>query len=346
MRAAVAVLCMAWCAAAAGRYQIRLRLPEGGLFAREEMQIEFRVEDTSRPDPLSGFAPVIRAAPDATIEMPAMAGMPKFSEVAHAEGAPGDYGIHPTFAHGGEYRLTLRVHPPGGEVFEQAFTLDVADARPKPGPPRYSLDVAAQPKRPKAGEPVELQLVVRDRETGAVQAFDIAHEKLMHLVIVRKDLGQFAHEHPEPGAGGTFSLRYTFPTGGEYHLFADVAPRGAGSQVVMAKVKISGPEGPAFDIRKSTPLMDNLPARKTVPLSFAVPPDIEPYLGAAGHLMLVHEDGESFVHSHPADDAPSGGELHFLARLPKPGLYRGWLQVQRAGKIETTALVVRAEQRP
>src|SRR5215467_4532066 len=114
MRTAIAfwITC---CAALAGdRYQVTLRLPPGGLFAREEMQIEFRVEDTARPDPLGGFAPVVRAAPEATIEMPAMRGMPKFSEVAHPEDAPGDYGIHPTFAHGGEYRLTIRVHPPGG----------------------------------------------------------------------------------------------------------------------------------------------------------------------------------------------------------------------------------------
>ena len=80
------------------RYQVTLRLPPAGLFAREEMEIEFRVEDTSRPDPLGGFAPVVRAAPDAAIEMPRMPGMPKFSEAAHVEAAPGDYGIHPTFA--------------------------------------------------------------------------------------------------------------------------------------------------------------------------------------------------------------------------------------------------------
>ena len=55
------------------------------------------------------------------------------------------------------------------------------------------------------------------------------------------------------------------------------------------------------------------------------------------------EDGETFVHSHPADDVPSPGRLQFLARLPKPGLYRGWLQFQRAGKVETTELTLRAE---
>jgi hypothetical protein len=345
MRRAIPLLLAACSCAVAGRYQVTLRLPPGGLFAREEMEIEFRVEDTSRPDPLGGFAAVIRAAPEATIEMPEMPKMPKFSETAHAEGVPGDYGIHPTFGHGGEYRLTLRVHPPGGETFEQAFPLAVGDAKPKPAPPRYSLELVTQPKRPKAGDAVELRLVVRDREQGTVQAFETVHEKLMHLVIVRKDLGQFAHEHPEIQPGGAFTLRYTFPAGGEYHVFADVAPRGAGGQIVMAKLRIAGAEGEIFDIRKGTPAMDGLPSRKTIPLAFAVPADTEPYLGAAGHLMLVHEDGESFVHSHPADDAPAGGQLRFLARLPKAGLYRGWLQVKRGGKVETKEILLRAEEK-
>src|SRR5262249_46955387 len=100
-----AALFLLLCAAAAaelpqgdaGPYRVTLRLPEGGLYAQEEMQIEFRVEDTRRPDPVTGFAAVVRAAPEATVDMPGMAKMPAFAETAHAEGVPGDYGIHPTF---------------------------------------------------------------------------------------------------------------------------------------------------------------------------------------------------------------------------------------------------------
>jgi hypothetical protein len=32
----------------------------------------------------------------------------------------------------------------------------------------------------------------------------------------------------------------------------------------------------------------------------------------------------------------------FLARFPKPGLYRGWGQFQRAGRVLTVDFVVRA----
>jgi hypothetical protein len=334
---------------AADRYQVTLRLPADGLYAREEMQVEFRVEDTTQPDPLGGFAPVVRLAPATTIDMPSMRGMPTIVEVAHAEGTPGEYGIHPTFAHGGEYRLRVEIRPPAGDPFTREFPLAVKDADPKrkAPPARFTLELATEPKRPKAGEPVELRLKIRDRDAaGVAPTFEIVHEKPIHLIVVRKDLGHFAHEHPVLN-GGEFRLTYTFASGGDYRIFADVAPRGAGSQVLMARLKVAGaetrtPEGEKAELKSEA----ELPARKTVPVVFAIRDDreLQPYLGAAGHLILIHEDGETFVHSHPMDETVTGGEIRFAARLPKPGAYRGWLQFQRAGKVITQELQVRARE--
>jgi hypothetical protein len=337
-------------AAATERYQITLRLPPDGLYAREEMQIEFRVEDTTRPDPVGGFTPVVRLTPAATIDMPEMPGMPQIVETAHPEGTPGEYGIHPTFAHGGEYRLRLEIRPPGGEAFTREFPLPVKDADPKrkPAPPRFTLELTAEPKRPKAGEPVELRLEVRDRENAkdTVKAFEIVHEKPMHLIVVRKDLAHFAHEHPAL-EGGVFRLRHTFASGGEYRVFADVAPRGAGGQVLMAKLRVAGSEvrETATDPAEMKSV-GVLPSRKSTPVEFRFrdTQDLEPYLGAPGHLILIHEDAETFVHSHPMQDISSDGDLRFLARLPKPGGYRGWLQFQRAGKVITQDLRVSARE--
>lgn len=340
---------------AAGKYAVTLRLPEGGLIAAEENEIEFRVEDTSRPDPVTGFSPVIRATPSAIIDMPAMPGMPKFSATAHPEGVPGDYGIHPTFAHGGAYRLRIEVHPPAGEAFTVEFPLEVTDASQaagrKPLPPRYRLEIAA--KSPKVGQPVEIRLLLRDRENGVVRDFESMHEAYMHLVIVRRDLKHFAHVHPELAADGTFRIPYTFAAGGDYRLFADAAPRGAGGQIVSASLKVDGNRDvrmplPTYPTKVGmTPHDGIVPVRKSVTIGFALRDgstgrnvtDIEPYLGVQGHLMLVHEDAATFVHSHPVDDR----SMDFLARFPKPGVYRGWLQFQRAGQVETAEFVFRAE---
>lgn len=338
-----------------GRYQLTLRLPDAGLSAREEMQIEFRIEDTSRPDPLTGFAPVIRARPEATIDMPSMPGMPKFDEIAHPEGVPGDYGIHPTFAHGGEFRLKILVHPPNAEAFEIVFPLQVMDASERKRlPPRYTLEIGAQPKKPKAGVPVTVRFVILDHmaENKAVSSFDITHEALMHLVIVRRDLSHFAHEHPQFEPDG-FRLQYTFRAGGEYRLFADIAPKGAGSQILMAKLNVSGADvkEPRFQTgptRIELP-RESWPVHKSTTVAFTLRDaadgrpvtDLEPYLGAPGHLMLVHEDAETFVHSHPNEDA-SSGTLLFLARFPKVGVYRGWMQFRRNGQVWTASVTLRA----
>jgi hypothetical protein len=358
----------------AGKYEVSLRLPEDGLYAGEETEIEFRVVDTSQVDPVLGPTPIVRALIKVVIDMPSMPGMPKYEEVAHPEGIPGEYGVHPTFPHGGEYVMHLAVNPPVGEAFEMKFPLQVLDAdgsgkrKPKPRPFRFEL--TANPKRPKPGEPADLEFRVRPRDNPKeiVKNFEIVHEKLLHLLIVRDDLTHFGHEHPDIGPDGAFRLRYTFPAGGDYHLFGDFAPRGGGSQVMMVKIRVQGKDAGKFDLSKAerslvrkvegvvVELSDgSLPIKKTTGVTFHLRDaatgqavtDLEPYLGAMGHLILIHQDGVTFVHSHPDERLPDvgrNGSVPFLVRFPKPGLYRGWSQFQRRGNILTSDFVVEASE--
>jgi hypothetical protein len=348
-----------------GKYEVLLRPPVGGLYAGEEMQIEMRISDASQPDPILGNPPLVRANIVAVVDMPRMAAMPKITEVAHPEGVPGDYGVHPTFAHGGEFRLALTVTPVSDEPFRVEFPLHVSDADPsrrkKSIPPAYFMELIPTPKNPKAGEPVQLQLLVhhRDRPKEVVSSFDVQHERYLHLIIVRNDLCCFSHVHPEPVEGGGFRIQQTFPQGGEYRLFADVAPRNAGSQTLSATLKVSGaagekhssassPEirtrvvdGVRFDIDPSMPS-----ARKTSLLTVRVSNAAdgspisgwEPYLGASGHLMGVASGAQTFVHAHPDEQQvfrPEDGKLVFLVRFPVAGPYNIWVQIQQSGKVLT-----------
>jgi hypothetical protein len=379
----------------AAGYVVTLRLPPEGLAAGEEMQIEFRLEDrrnSQAPQPVR-FARV-----RAVVEMPSMPAMPAFDELAHDEGVAGEYGAHPTFAHGGDYRLTLTllpadqqppgITPPGPVPFSMQFPLLVSDPRP-PSPTagptavkRFGLQVKPA-AAPRAGVPVDLTVTVINHFTqqrlpgggsgvgdGPVPEFDQVHERSLHLFFVRDDLGAFAHEHPDGGEQGTFHLQFTFPTPGRYRVFADVAPRHAGAQILMDEIVVEGVPPLPFNLGQAlaaqpTPRVSTvdgitvewqwlqpLPARRTSVVSAqlrtaagAEVGDLELYLGARGHLMLVHEDGLTFVHSHPDERVPpTPGEtvVPFLARFPKPGLYRGWGQFQRGGRIITTDFVVRA----
>ena len=182
--------------ARAGPYQVTLMLPPSGLYAGEEMEIEFRVERLDG-DPGKGPAPLTWARIRGVVDMPSMPTMPRFDEIAHREGIPGVYGIHPDFPHGGDYRLCLTVLPPEiqpigdprpTEAFDLEFPLIVYDATSSPTRESakvrpFLLDVVATPRHPVAGEPVDLELRVRlanSFELREVTDFDVQHERLMH----------------------------------------------------------------------------------------------------------------------------------------------------------------------
>jgi hypothetical protein len=94
--------------------------------------------------------------------------------------------------------------------------------------------------------------------------------------------------------------------------------------------------------------------------------DLEPYMGMAGHAVFVSTDGNIFAHVHPAgsvsmaavnlaegrspkaamqnmDHSSPAAEVSFPYGFPRPGEYRIFVQVKRAGKVETGAFVARAE---
>jgi hypothetical protein len=92
--------------------------------------------------------------------------------------------------------------------------------------------------------------------------------------------------------------------------------------------------------------------------------DLEPYMGMAGHAVFLSTDGNTFAHVHPAGSVsmaavklaeagsagmgnmnhqPMGPEVSFPYGFPKPGDYRIFVQVKRAGKVETGEFSARAE---
>ncbi len=365
--------------ARAGPYQVTLRLPSSGLYAGEEMEIEFRVErlDGAGADPSKGPAPLMWARIRAVVDMPSMPAMPRFDEIAHREGIPGVYGVHPVLPHGGDYRLCLTILPPEIQpigdsqptgAFDVEFPLTVSDATSSPTRESakvkpFVLDLVASPRRPITGEPVDLELRVRlasSFDLREVTDFDVQHEKLMHLFIVSQDLSEFAHEHPKLEGPGLFRLTYRFPRAGPYRIFADVAPKDSGSQILSLPIVVG--EGSGHSVSTAARVASTraslatpeggVPAGRTVIVTATLTDekgrpvsDLEPWLGALGHLLLIHQDGETFAHAHP-DERERGvgkdGRIPFLVRLPKPGPYKGWLQFQRKGRVETVEISVTA----
>jgi hypothetical protein len=220
----------------------------------------------------------------------------------------------------------------------------------------YSVEVrSAEPLR--AGTPASLTFRIRDPAGFDVRHFQIVHERPLHLMIVSQDLARFDHVHPELEPDGSFRLGHVFPEGGHYFLFSDFTPDSVGMQVVPVEMVVAGDE-PAprplvvdddqphrvsgCDVTIShSPLVPGETCAMTFSLRRHGRPvtDLEPFLGAGGHLVLISQDRASYRHSHPLETRP-GPSVTFQVRFERTGIYKGWAQFQRHGRVLTVPFVV------
>lgn len=355
-----------------GKYQVELWPPDTGLYAGEPVDVEFGVFDSEKEDPTLGGMLGIDFTASASVTMPEMAGMPAQKPKIHREGRVGVQGLELYFPHGGTYKIDLNITPKGGSAFKASFTVAVADEKPADTAnvvAPYKVEVVGWNKSTKAGTPAELSMQIIDTKTGKpVTDFDVAHEKRFHLLLASKNLKQFLHEHPEMQPDGTWVFKGSFPAGGPWLVFADVAPSGAGSRIIGTTIHVVGSEptkamyseglGPSSDqgLTAALDVAQPIEAGKMVDIGFKLTDtatrapitSLEPYLGAAGHLMIFHEDGQTVVHSHPAEDEhlshkSAQGEVHFNARFPKPGRYIAYAQFQQKGVIKTVGFTLNVD---
>ncbi len=358
-----------------GKYVVELWPPEDGVFAGEEIDIEFAVFDSTKKESDGGLAGVPDVVVQAVVTMPSMQGMPEQRPNVHKEGRAGVHGLELFFPHGGEYQVALTLTPKGEKPMRASFKVDVRDERPadsaKAKAP-YELQVVDFPAHAMPGTLVDLKLRVVDTKTGKpVTGFDEAHTKRFHLLLASKDLSRFLHEHPEMAEDGTWTYRATFPAGGDWWIYGDVAPRGKGSRILVQKITLHGdaPSGTSMAAPNAGPFtgggvtgsieptVSPIPLGKMTTLRVRLKDaatgtpveDIEPYLGAAGHLMIIHEDGSTVVHSHPHEDAKTAalvkkGEVLFTARFPKPGRYVAYAQFQRGGEVKTLGFTLQVKE--
>ncbi|WP_405621880.1 hypothetical protein [Streptomyces sp. NBC_01508] len=69
--------------------------------------------------------------------------------------------------------------------------------------------------------------------------------------------------------------------------------------------------------------------------------DLQPYLGAYGHLVALRAGDLAYLHVHP--DGRSGAKVSFGATAPSDGAYRLFFDFQHEGKVRTAAFTVRAQ---
>ncbi|MPY90296.1 MAG: hypothetical protein GEU99_20525 [Luteitalea sp.] len=238
----------------------------------------------------------------------------------------------------------------------------------------YHVDLETAPHDIVPGHPFRLQLTVRDPRTKSVVGdFAVVHEKRFHLFVVSRDLEHYDHVHPEQEEDGSWAIDLILPRAGSYKIFADFLPTGGTPQVIARPIVTTGfqtdPTSAVASLSPDPSLCDTVAGMS---VALELPPrglvagrdetlvyhvtdartdapvaDIEPYLGAWGHSLIVSEDMRHVAHAHPielvreGDPAAAGGPtLTFKALLPEPGNYRIWTQIKRGGVVATAVFTV------
>lgn len=194
-----------------------------------------------------------------------------------------------------------------------------------------------------------------------INNFEVTHEKLLHLIVVSKDLSYFNHIHPEYKGKGVFEIVNEFPAGGEYRMIADFKPTNGSSMSRMEWMTIKGKTVRAEAVTVDKNFVKTVNDKK-VSLSIEPKPksgqeltlkftltdkdtnnpvtDLEPYLGSIGHVVVLSEDGERYLHVHALEDQGSGPVALFETEFPESGVYKIWGQFQKDGQVFTVPYVV------
>ncbi|MEV6157048.1 hypothetical protein AB0L53_42575 [Nonomuraea sp. NPDC052129] len=253
--------------------------------------------------------------------------------------------------HGGHATEQAQVKDdtPGGlQVSENGYTLNPLTAMIKPD------------------EPTDFRFTVTGADGKPVTDYKVEHDKKLHFIVVSRDLKTFQHLHPEMAPDGIWSVKLTLPTAGPYRAFADFAPTGGSALTLGADLSVAGDYQPealpgesrtatvdGYEVTLDGALTPGQSSKLTLKVSKDGKPvtDLQPYLGAYGHLVALRARDLAYLHVHP-DGAPGDGktqpgpEITFYAEVPSTGDYRLFLDFQHEGEVRTADFTLSAGERP
>ncbi|MEW9555474.1 hypothetical protein [Nonomuraea sp. NPDC050783] len=252
-------------------------------------------------------------------------------------------------AHGEHATEQARDDTPGGlQVSENGYTLNPLTTTIKPG------------------EPADFRFTVTGPDGRAVTGYQVQHDRKLHLIVASRDLRTFRHVHPEMAPDGVWSVRLTLPDAGPYRAFADFAPTGGEALTLGTDLSVAGDYRPGalpeqsrtakvdgYEVTLAGDLTPGKSSRLTLTVSKDGEPvtDLQPYLGAYGHLVALRARDLAYLHVHP-DGEPGDGrtrpgpEIVFHAEVPSTGDYRLFLDFQHKGEVRTAGFTLGAGERP
>ncbi len=264
-----------------------------------------------------------------------------------------------------------------------------SDEKPitKPGG-SYQLEVTSDTTNIQPKTTTKFSFRVKDASGEVFKKYEIAHEKLMHFIGVRKDLANFQHLHPEYNeATGEFTVTMPFPDDGSYRLFPDFTPgvENPDKQPVTLFTDVEVGNSANYYAQNVVPDSEIEKTYGTYDVSFDFPKDLqkekeitfgvsvaqngkpvtnlENYLGALGHSVILKEGTLDFIHTHAFDTKSAdttqahgqqqaqhgnttqgtdqGPKISFSTTFPESGVYKIFTQFQHEGEIQTVDYIVK-----
>ena len=233
-----------------------------------------------------------------------------------------------------------------------------AESAAPSGENRYTLQL--EQSLAAAGPAVPLRFVIRDPSGAPVTGYTLSHDKELHLIVVRRDFTGYQHVHPVRDNSGTWSVPLNLSNAGVYQVFADFVPAGGESVTLAADLHVAGRYDPQpLPPASTTATVDGYAvtlsgeptagAASELALSVTqggVPvTDLQPYLGAYGHLVALRAEDLAYLHVHPMGEpgdgvTPAGPEIRFHTAFPSAGSYRLYLDFKHQNKVHTAEFTV------
>lgn len=189
---------------------------------------------------------------------------------------------------------------------------------------------------------------------------NIAHEKKMHFILVRDDMTNFQHLHPEYSSN-KWSASTTVAEQGNYQVYVDVEPVeekpvtlrvpvtiGGATENAQAPVPNADMSAQSKGVKTLLETDGLLKTNEHETLTFTLTQSdspvttIDPYLGAFGHVVLLrHNDADDYIHTHPITEAvPTDGKVSFEAQFPVKGRYTLFAQFNVNGAVQTFPITI------
>ena len=221
----------------------------------------------------------------------------------------------------------------------------------------YTL-VLDQPTLP-AGTATDVSFRVLDPNGRPLTAYETSHDEDLHLIAVRRDQTGFQHVHPQLADDGTWRTPLGL-TPGEWRVFADFVPAGGEGLTLGTDLSVAGSYSPeplpapsrtaevdGYTVTLTGDLISGQETELTLSVAKDGRPvtDLQPYLAAYGHLVVLRDGDLAYLHVHPTGEpgdgrTPPGPDVRFATTAPSAGSYRLFLDFRHGDIVRTAEFTV------